>query len=730
MTFFRRPLYYLALIAIFSLAVYFYSEKIEYAASVSSVELRGTVDSQVKVSKWSYKNRRANFVLKNGNKKILVYIHAVSWVPEYGDELELKGRLVPSKGRRNPGGFNQREFLLIRGIRDILFVKGDADYRLIPKKPDFFVRSLRRLHDVRTSLNDAFREYLLPNEAGFLSALIFGERSGIDQEMKDHFTKTGTVHLLAVSGFNVGFVIFGMWIIVRLLRLPKDAARIVLLLSVWFYCLLVGWQTPVLRAAIMASLFLIASLAGRKSDALNTLGGAALVILAVNPRQVTDLGFQLSFAAVWAMTLFVPVFMPETQLLPNERLSISEKIRGYFSELFWVSFVCLVTSLPLTVQAFYTVTPLAVLTNMVVIPLTFALFCLGIFYLLTCWWIPEICAAVISLIVKITIGILTFLERLPGSYVIVGKLAPWAWVLLAAGLIWFLTDKRIINRVVRMAVISLFCVSIFLVHGIARDMGRSFSFTMLDVGQGDALFFQFPNGNLLMDAGKGSEGSDQGRYVIAPFLKEKGINQIDTFVISHPQEDHIGGALSLFKEFRVKNILLMSQPYDSHVYKNLLHAAVQEKSRMWTVFKGSQVEGYPDAVIRVLHPEKNSHYKNINDASVVLEVRYGGKTFLLTGDIQEQAIKKLLESFLGHADVLKVPHHGARLREAGKEWVEKLHSSIALISVGENNRYGHPHAETLKVLESARSTRTYRSDVSGAVELHLKNGDLQVNTAA
>lgn len=306
---------------------------------------------------------------------------------------------------------------------------------------------------------------------------------------------------------------------------------------------------------------------------------------------------------------------------------------------------------------------------------------------------------------------------------IVGKLSLWAWALLVAGLVWFLTDRRIIRRWARAAMISIWCVNVFLCQEIARAWDRPFSLTMLDVGQGDAFFFRFPKGNMLIDTGRGGDG-DQGRYVIAPFLKEKGIRRIDTLVISHPQEDHIGGAVSVFKEFDVKNVLLTSQPYDSGVYEHFLDTAKKEKSYLWTVFKGSRIEGYPGAEIRVLHPEKNSHYKNINDASIVLEVRYGGRTFLMTGDIEEKAIRKLLESLSIHADVLKVPHHGARLEESGREWVKTLRPSIALISVGENNRYGHPRPETLETFKSLRSTKVYRTDMTGAVEIGLKEGEL------
>ncbi len=724
----RRPLYYLALLAIGASSLYFHYLEPAPVALIADQQasLKGMVDSQVKFSVARHGKRRAHFVLKSGGQKILVYVRGTSRKPSYGDEVRVNGCLVSAKGQRNPGGFNQREYLAIRGIGALLFVDGDEDWERLSTKKGW-PSIVRAIHRFREFLSEAFHEHLARREAGFMSALIFGERSDIDIELKDHFMKTGTLHLLAVSGFNVGFVVLGVWFLARLFWIPKDTARMLTLIAVWVYCVVVGWQAPVLRATIMASLFILASFLGRKSDILNTLGAAALLILVVSPRQVMDLGFQLSFAAVWAISVFIPAWVPVPELFPGERRTLWDKARRYGAELFWVSFICLIATLPLTVQAFYTVTPAAVLTNMIVVPMTFVLFCLGVLYLFTYAWMPAVTAECIAFVSGLLIKVLAGFEHLPFGYVIVGQLSPWILTALLAGLAWLMFDKKITKSWVRAVIVSLFCLNMFMMQEIARGFEKSFSFTMLDVGQGDALYFKFPKGNMLIDAGKGGEG-DQGRYVITPFLKRQGVRHIDILVISHPQEDHIGGAVSVIREFNVRHVVLAGQPYDSLVYKKFLDEVKNEKAKMWTVFRGSVIDGYPGVSIKILHPHKYPDYKNINNASVVLEVSHQDHTFLLTGDIEESAMKELAAGFASDIDVFKVPHHGARLKETGREWVRSLRPEIALISAGERNRYGHPHPDTLGFLQSLRGVQIHRTDTGGAAEVRLEGGELRMRT--
>ena len=243
--------------------------------------------------------------------------------------------------------------------------------------------------------------------------------------------------------------------------------------------------------------------------------------------------------------------------------------------------------------------------------------------------------------------------------------------------------------------------------------------TVLDVGQGDAIYLEFPGGgSLLMDAGRG-EGFDQARRSVVPFLKYKGVRELDAFVISHPQSDHVGGLSAVLKETRVRNVVGPGKPYGSALYRKLQREIADERSVSWVAERGARLTGFEGVSIDVLNPDPGPEgSKNINQDSVVLKITHGSTSFLLTGDIEGAAMRKILLSGADvRADVLKVPHHGAKLDENGLRFVRAAAPAFSVISVGENNPYRHPRPETLEALAAVPGNRLFRTDRDGAVTI-------------
>ncbi len=740
----RRPLFYAAVLyaalilsvrlALPELYGAIPPEDISRQAAVPGSEalIRGVIVSDPESKNGLYGERYVSFLMRCSDAafsgkppqrvsgKVRVSAKNPSVRFEEGDVVELTGALSLPRGRRNPGGFDYREYLSRRGVHALFYCGRQDESRVLERRP---VRGIageaaRARRYLSARLDQGFSE----DDAAFLKALLLGERADIAAEFEDLFIRTGTLHILAVSGFNVGFLVTVVLILLAPFPLPKNARLIFALFLIWLYCLIVGWQAPLVRASVMATVFILGRILGRKSDVLNSLGLAALLILLVSPKSLFDVGFQLSFLAVAGLAVFVPAFMPRRELLPGETLVVRQKISLYAEELFWVSFVATMATLPVTVQNFYIVTPASLLANMVVVPLSFGLFFCGAIYFLTFWWVPKailFLPAAMKSMMEVFTRSLTWIADWPYSCIAVGRLDPVLWSALAAGLVYFLLDKKIKIPLARAAVLLLFSLNVFLTQDIVRHFQKRFAMTALDVGQGDSIYFEFPGGgNLLIDAGRG-EGFDQARRTVVPFLRSKGVRRIDAFVISHPQSDHIGGAAAVLREVSVKNVIDAKKPYNSALYRRLKEGIAREGSEYWEAAEGMRIEGFEGVAIDVLNPDaKSEGSKNINQDSLVLKIVYADTSFLMTGDIEGGAMRRILLSGADvRADVLKVPHHGAKLDENGIKFVRAAAPAYSVISAGEKNFYGHPKPETLQALASLPGNHTFRTDRQGAVTL-------------
>jgi len=689
--------------------------------------------------------------------RVLVKVPAPCPVYSYGDFVRVPGLLARPDEPGNPGAFNYRAYLERRGIGAVLEVENSQGITRLGVEGNPLIR---RLLLFKEKLLAVSRQTLPPAKAALVNGLIFGTQGEIPRELWQVFSETGIVHILSVSGMHVGLVLAGILFLFKILRAPQRWLAPLTSIVLVLYAAICGLGPAVTRATFMGLLFLWAHHLGRDQDWPTTLSVAALLSLLLNPLALYDIGFQLSFAATWGILYLGPVL----NKLLGRFLSRPDWLRAVV----WVSLAAQLATLPLVAWYYNLVSPVSLLANIVAAPLTGLVLALGFAAgLAGAVWVPlaGFINASTSFALDIFTALITLLRTLPGAVLYVptpSPLAVLAWYPLLGLAVVLFEEKNwaaVKNFVFpRRRIIAVAAAGVIFLAAdwiIGHPEKKELVLHLIDVGQGDSILIQTPAGkNILVDAGGWSgefeSGEGAGDRVVVPYLRRLGVKHLDVLVITHPHEDHAGGAKAVAKAFPVELALLspigfsepitgrnqhfFSEPLNQGTelpppYRQLLTYLINKQIPLRTVCAGDEIKCDPDLEIRVLappFPPLKGTRSDENNASVVLWMRYGGQTFLLTGDIEVEAQEWLIRSGCDfRADVLKVPHHGSRF--SSPAFLENVQPALALISVGRHNRFNLPANKTLERLKK-QGAAVYRTDQHGAVILSADGKNLRVRT--
>lgn len=632
-----------------------------------------------------------------------------------GDRIAIIGKLKKPAGERNPGEFNYRKYLESRNIFGTISVYDSAKMTITGKAKEL------PWWDKTLTVSRKFLESRI--DAGFdgqnralLKGLILGERDEIIPEVKDAFSKTGVMHVLAVSGLHVGFIVVIFSGLFKLLRFRFRVATILTMLSVFFYMVLIGFKPPVVRATILVELYFLSSLIQRPANIYNLISVAAILILAIDPLQLFRPSFQLSFVAVLSIIYFYRILNTKLQKYKFFKKLSQFYLSNYFIQLFLVSLAASCGTLPLTVYYFEKLPVLTWFLNIIVIPVIGFIIGFGfIFIALSAfvWPAASFLAHGLQKIIEILINFIESMAELPFSYIPVyqAKLAHIAAAYIFLVLI-FNVDKPRIRRVCTTIFVSIVLVLSF--QGLA-DRKECLKVCFLDVGQGDAAFIQFPDGkNMLIDGGDCDEFSNAGLRHVLPFLNRQGIRRIDIVALTHADNDHIGGLPYILRHIKVGRVIDTGYAADHEFYKDYRYVIDSLKVEYRAVKAGEVLLEAHNYAVFVFNPVDSLQYEDINNASLVLKIVYDDVSFLLTGDIEEQAEQNLLR----YADalkcrVLKVAHHGSKTSST-EEFLSFAQPEFAVISVGAYNRFNHPSPIVIDRLKKY-GTKIIRTDENGAV---------------
>jgi competence protein ComEC len=613
-----------------------------------------------------------------------------------GERWRFTVRLKRPHGNMNPHGFDYEAWLFERGIRATGYVRPKAQAERLDARvwrPGYAVEMLRE------AIRDRFRA-ALPEApyAGILIALAIGDQQAIAPDLWQAFGRTGITHLMSISGLHVT-MLAGLayalvnWLWRRSPRLPlrlpaQHAAALGGLLAAFAYCLLAGFAVPAQRTLYMLGVVAVAHLSAREVSASRVLALALLLVLLLDPWAVLAAGFWLSFGAVGLL-----FFIGGGRLGPAHWLV-------EWSRAQWAVTLGMLPALLALFQQFSLVSPLA---NALAIPLVSFL----ITPLAIAGCLPLL-DPLLALAHWITAGMMLAVDWMAALPLAVWQQsAPpgWAVVLALAGGAWSLLPRGFPSRW-----LGLLAFLPLLTIEAPRPAAGNAAITVLDVGQGLAIHVQTASHDLLFDAGPAfSSDADSGNRIIAPYLRAMGVRRLDTLVISHADKDHEGGAASVLAALPAA-MLKTSLPFE--------HPLSAQPVRHELCIDGDGWE-WDGVRFEMLHPTGEPVSRKSNDLSCVLRVMAGGRTVLLTSDIEavsEQALLTRYDKRLA-ADVMTVPHHGSRTSST-PEFIAAVGARDVIFPVGYRNRFGHPKDDVV-ARYVASGARLHRSDAHGAIRVDL-----------
>ncbi len=646
---------------------------------------------------------------------------------DYGDELEIGGLLeIPPELE----DFSYREYLARQGIYSILWRP-----QITLKNHDQGSAPRRALLAFKRRAQRVIALILHEPQAALLTGILLGVETGIPADLMEAFSATGTAHIIAISGFNIS-IIAGLLSRLSTRLFGKRRAMPVALAGIIVYTILVGASAAVVRAAIMGCLYVIATHYGRQNDALTSLIAAATLMTLLNPQTLWDLGFQLSFAATLGLIVYNPPLQSWFERLLSKALSpgTAKRVVEVLNEALIVTLAATITTLPIIVYHFRRLSLVTLLSNFLILSAQPGVMLWGgLATIAGLVWLPlgQVLGWIAWLFLTYTIRAVEITASFPYASYNLGRVSPgliWLYYALLAGAtlgsrqqpsrlksLW----RRLTNRLSTKLLIAGLAVSAILVWVAVTSLpDGKLHVVFFDVGEGDAIFIQTPRGQqILVDGGPSPTALSSALGRRMPFWDRS----LDLVILTHADEDHIAGLIPVLERYRVEQVLDSGYEHNYPMYDRWLELIEERKIPAHLARAGMRIETGDGVELTVLHPGAElMRYTDAdgNNNSVVVRLVMNRVSFLLPGDIEQTAEETLAAS--GQeltSTVLKAPHHGSSTSSSAA-FLNAVNPELVVISVGAENRFGHPSPQVLARLgDLVGEELILRTDERGTIEV-------------
>ena len=690
-----------------------------------------------------------------------------------GDVVKLSGTLDIPASARNFGGFDYRNYLRTKEIHWIMKVTG-LENTVVVSPTSWNRISLFRVNDrLREKMASKIEQLFQEPHAGYMKGLIIGMQDDVDPDTYSEFSQLGLTHILAVSGSHVAVFVACMMILLKVFRLSRETQLTIVILLVPCYVLLTGFSPSVVRSGIMSMIALYAARQGLLKDGLHIISAAALMMLVWDPYLLVNVSFQLSFIVTVGLIVYVPLTMPLLARLPRKLsgalgVTVIAQLTSFPLTIYYFNQFSL-----LSLVANFLLVPLI---SMLVMPLGMISLALGSI------WLPlgQCIAWITEHLDNITFTVIEWMNNYP-AFITIWRSPSLLWIftyyilvytLLKLGNMWVKHTQPlpidVDDTVPLEGLLSLgkhpldgesnklswkqFMVAplmisfiILLVIGYRPQSLKGAGLVQfLDVGQGDSILLTTPEGkNILVDGGgtlNFSKQNDQwktrkepfevGAKVLVPLLKKRGIHHLDAVILTHGDQDHGGGLQAVLDQIPVRALLFNGTLTGTAMLEKLLSTAIAKDIPIYAVH--DDMEMHPDSNTNMIFLAPNMTQdeqtqlpivKEQNHSSLVFIVEMNDVCILLTGDMDVASETYILEDITNSSkvskgiDIIKIAHHGSKT-STSKEWLTHLKATVAVISAGVNNSYGHPHPDVVNRITD-QGLSIFRTDQQGEIQMKL-----------
>ena len=648
-------------------------------------------NEQFKIIEKTKKDYGIKLILK-GREKVLAYLYVDKDKidKEYnkydlGDIITITAQEKEIKQKTLDNTFDYKKYLNNQKIYKVIEI---TDIKIKTKNKNIFYKIKNKIIK---------RQEKIPKSKPYINSLILGNNSYLEEDVITSYRKSGISHLFAISGTHINILLTILYTILKKLKLKENKISIITILFLIYYMFLTNFSMSVLRASIFTILIIINKLLKLNIKNKNLLILTLFIITLNNPKNILNIGLQFSVLITYYLITY-------NKLINNKKT--------YLKKTLIISYISTLVSLPILVNSFYQINTLSVVYNLFFVP--YVSFVLLPFTLITYIFPPF--DNILKILIDINENLSLLVSNINISNIIIKKLS------IPLIIIYYILITINFRKTEKNNKFNIIIIMFIILLSLRTVSGNQITF--IDVDQGDSTLITINNKTTLIDTGGNINYSNKEyKYQIAknkilPYMKSIGIKKVDYLILTHGDQDHMKESIYLVENFKIKKVIFNCGSYNE-LEQELIKILNKKSIKYYKCIKNIDIGNYK------LEFLNTKIYNNENDNSSVIYLNYNNKKFLFMADASQEREKDILDKYnIKDVDVLKVGHHGSRT-SSSKEFIDKVKPKYSIISVGKNNRYGHPNKEVLNTLDNSK---IYKTDEDGSITFKIKNNKLKIKT--